>query len=388
MARTPTPTTDPTHSRLATAAIALVVGGGLGLLAAMGPLNPPAGPVASTYKTLTEVEPRIAINATNTPGDANSLFKITQPGSYYLTGNITGVANKHGVEIASSGVTLDLMGFDLLGVAGSLDGISTSEFGMNSIAIRNGSVRGWGDEGIDIQSYAPLSTSVADIRANNNAGHGIAVNSGTTVTRCSADSNVQNGINAGFGAVITQCAVSRNGFNGISAGTAATVTSCTAINNTINGISSSQGCTIIGCASYENEGSGILTSNGTTIVNCTARSNTLDGIAVVNYCVVLANTCSSNGARTGDGANIWASSTDNRIEGNTCAFADRGIEVSGSGNIILRNTCADNTINWVIAANNVCGPILDRTAPASAAISGNSAPDSTGSTHPNANFTY
>src|SRR5438094_785381 len=26
-----------------------------------GPLNPPAGPVASTYKTLSEVEPRIAI---------------------------------------------------------------------------------------------------------------------------------------------------------------------------------------------------------------------------------------------------------------------------------------------------------------------------------------
>jgi len=65
-----------------------------------GPLDPPAGPVTSTYKTLTEVEPRTAINTTNTPGDADSLFKITQPGSYYLTGNITGVAAKHGIEIA------------------------------------------------------------------------------------------------------------------------------------------------------------------------------------------------------------------------------------------------------------------------------------------------
>ena len=46
-----------------------------------GPLDPPAGPVASTYKTLTEVEPRIAINATNTPGDADSIYKVTQPGS-------------------------------------------------------------------------------------------------------------------------------------------------------------------------------------------------------------------------------------------------------------------------------------------------------------------
>src|SRR5438093_7800183 len=84
-----------------------------------GPLDPPAGPVTSTYKTLTEVEPRTAVNAVNTPGDFNSLFKISQPGSYYLTGNITGVASKHGIEIVASGVTLDLNGFDLLGAPGS-----------------------------------------------------------------------------------------------------------------------------------------------------------------------------------------------------------------------------------------------------------------------------
>jgi hypothetical protein len=55
----------------------------------------------------------------------------------------------------------------------------------------------------------------------------------------------------------------------------------------------------------------------------------------------------------------------------------------------LRNTCSGNLlIHWVVAANNVCGPILDRTVVFSAAISGDSAPDSTGSIHPNANFTY
>ena len=107
-----------TRTVLSLAALALLITGGL-LYA--GPLNPPAGPVTSTYKTLTEVEPRIAINATNTPGDAigdpsPSLFKITQPGSYYLTGNITGVEDTHGIEIVASGVTLDLNGFDLLGV--------------------------------------------------------------------------------------------------------------------------------------------------------------------------------------------------------------------------------------------------------------------------------
>src|SRR6185369_7398513 len=81
-----------------------------------GNLNPPAGPVASTMKTLSEVEPRIPINATTTPGDADSIFRITQPGSYFLTGNITGVNGKHGIEVAASSVTIDMRGFDLVGV--------------------------------------------------------------------------------------------------------------------------------------------------------------------------------------------------------------------------------------------------------------------------------
>lgn len=65
---------------------------GLGVLAVAGDLNPPAGPVAPTMKTLDEVEPRIAINRVNTPGDADSLYKITQPDSYDLTGNNTAAA--------------------------------------------------------------------------------------------------------------------------------------------------------------------------------------------------------------------------------------------------------------------------------------------------------
>lgn len=83
--------------------------------AGAGPLDPPAGPVAPTHRTLSEVEPRTAINAANTPGDADALLKITQPGSYYLTGNIAGVAGMHGIEIAARDVTLGLNGFTLSG---------------------------------------------------------------------------------------------------------------------------------------------------------------------------------------------------------------------------------------------------------------------------------
>src|SRR5690606_18106937 len=103
--------------RTTTAAFLLTILAGA---AVAGPLNPPAGPVAPTHKTLTEVEPRTPINAANTPGDADSVYRIFQPGSYYLTGNIVGQAGKRGIEIASSNVTLDLNGFALQGVPGSL----------------------------------------------------------------------------------------------------------------------------------------------------------------------------------------------------------------------------------------------------------------------------
>jgi len=99
------------------------------------------------------------------------------------------------------------------------------------------------------------------------------------------------------------------------------------------------------------------------------------------------NTSTSNGVG-GDGAGIRATGADNRIEDNNCTGADRGIDVDAAGNVIIRNTCSGNTTDWVVVANNVVGPILDRRAPASAAINGFAAPDSTGSTHPNANFSY
>lgn len=72
-----------------------------------GDLNPPAGPVSATGR----FGPRTEVNATNTPGSATSLFVISSPGSYYLGGNITGVAGKNGIEIIVPDVTLDLMGF-------------------------------------------------------------------------------------------------------------------------------------------------------------------------------------------------------------------------------------------------------------------------------------
>src|SRR6185295_4530377 len=292
-----------------------------------------------------QVEPRTPVDATHTPGDADSLFKITQPGAYYLTANVTGVNAKYGVEIAASGVTLDLNGFDLVGVPGSLDGVAVTPLNLVNINIRNGSVRSWGGNGINLLDAATSATNVADIVASQNAGGGIKMGFGGTITRCTCYNNTGFGIAGASGTVITECASNTNGSHGITTG------------------------------------------SGCTISRCTVRSNVGDGINFFNQCLVLNNDCSLNGNGAGDGAGIHATigGSDNRIEGNNCTGADRGIDVDTAGNIIIKNTCSGNTNNWDVVAGNV---ILVVNATVAAAVSGNSGGTAPGSTDPNVNFTY
>ncbi len=68
-----------------------------------GSLTPP-GPPAPMMKTLAQIEPRIPISSLP--------ITITNPGSYYLTANLTG-GSGNGITVSSSGVTIDLNGFTL-----------------------------------------------------------------------------------------------------------------------------------------------------------------------------------------------------------------------------------------------------------------------------------
>src|SRR5438105_12923113 len=69
----------------------------------------PSGAPAPTMKTLDQVEPRKPISQ---PAPGGFPIMINQPGSYYLTGNISGAANTDGIRINAGGVTVDLNGFE------------------------------------------------------------------------------------------------------------------------------------------------------------------------------------------------------------------------------------------------------------------------------------
>jgi len=365
-----------------------------------GPLNPPAGAIASTAKPLAEIEPRTAISAANTPGDADSVFRITQPGSYYLTGNLTGVLGKSGIEIAADRVTIDLGGFHVLGVTGSLSGITSTR---SAIRIVNGFISGWDVDGVHLSTSAVGGLTVENVNSSTNAGYGIFASNGVvrgcTVANngsngiisaalaqgCTAVNNAGNGIGAVNGAVVENCVARDNDGDGIYAGTGSTVTGCTTRNNGVNGIIVFGNAIVSRCVSTLNTSAGINGQQATTILDCNCSDNDSHGISSQGQCYIRGNTCHGNGS-----AGIFVTGlTGTYVEGNTLTNNARGLWATGTNCIIIRNTASGNTTwNWDIDANNVVGPILDRTAVVSASINGNSAPSSLGSTDTNANFTY
>lgn len=344
-----------------------------------GPLDPPTGPVASTGKTLAEIEPRTAINAVNTPGSATAVFRITQPGSYYLTGNIAGVSGKHGIEIVASNVSLDLMGFSLRGAAGSQDGVKVNTAVAN-ITVRNGSASGWGGDGFDLGPIG-LATGVLVecVHASGNAVRGIVAGDNAIIRDCSATQNGNSGISVSRNGVVHRCVSLNNATFGIICGNASSMTNCVAQDNGSDGFFAGIGCTANGCSSLSNSSSGFVVGTGSVIANCVANENTQVGIIASAGTLVRSNACRSN--RIG----IQTSGSDSRVELNNCVFNDSGFRVTSSGNFIVSNTSSGSLTNWDIVAGNVCIVVQ---ANAAAAIVGNSGGVSPGSSNPNANFTF
>jgi parallel beta-helix repeat protein len=341
-----------------------------------GPLVPPAAPAPTAGP-----EPRIAINPANTPGDASCLFMITQPGSYYLTGNITGDPSKCGIKIAASNVTIDLMGFAMFGVVGSFEGITT-EGAQSNLVIRNGTIARWGAEGINlIIGGFGHNSLIEGVISSGNGLHGMLCNINSVVRSCIAHGNGSVGILLIQIGVAVDCSASQNGLDGFQVGSTCTVMGCSAYGNTGDGIQADTGCTVTGCSVRGNGNRGILTSANSMVSNCTASANTLQGIQVGGHCLVRENCCSSNLE-----AGIACNGNYSQIEDNNCTLNGRGIQVTGIRNVVMRNKCAANTTsNWNIAAENTC-LVIDGII--SGAINGNSGGAGFGSTDPNANYTY
>ncbi len=216
-----------------------------------------------------------------TPSDSPG-FPVTldHPGSYRLTGNLTvSDSNATAIVISSSNVTVDLNGFAIVchtGVApcGPGTGAGIDASGQSNVAVRNGTVRDMGRDGI----VTGLNARVQDVSALGNHRNGIMTGSSSVLSDNIASDNGNDGMISGIGSTIANNSMRNNGRGGVETSTACTIAGNTAANNTVFGIYCNGGCTIDRNTLLEN-GTGISLLGGNLIIGNTARNN--DDFALV-----------------------------------------------------------------------------------------------------------
>lgn len=265
-------------------------------LSPAGPLDPPPGPVAPTYKTLLDVEPRIAINTANTPGDADSVYKILNSGSYYLAGDVTAPLGKSAIEIdhnAAPNVTIDLNGFTLRGSPGSKHGIVSSGFGNADIS--NGSMSGFGDITLqlDCRTYRIGKITITDCTITDCGDIAIRNQAAATIERC-----VVWGGNYGFwsgdGSVLVDCLALATSGSGFVASNC-TLRNCVGSYNDSFGFELGFSNTLSGCIAEGNKLDGFNGGQGCSIENSTASSNSRRGISLGDDCILRGCVTTQNG---------------------------------------------------------------------------------------------
>jgi hypothetical protein len=127
-----------------------------------------AGPAAAVDGAI-QITQAKALAGNVTPGDAAGFpVTITRPGSYVLAGNLQAPANRTGIVVSASEVSIDLNGFRINGGGGTAGrGIDSHQRGLT---VRNGTIRGFKGDGI--KTIGALMV-VDNMRVEENGGTGV-----------------------------------------------------------------------------------------------------------------------------------------------------------------------------------------------------------------------
>ena len=318
-------------------------------------------------------DPRTPIGPRTTPGDADSVYRITQPGSYYLRRDVNGQPGKRGIEIASNGVEIDLMGFGVLGVAGSLEGIAAVPVGTSSlhdVSLENGRVVLFDLSGIDLREVQ--GSSVRDVCAQQNGGHGLVLGAASLVERVIAQQNALTGLEVFDGSIVTASIATQNERSGMSGIRGAIFRDCVAIDNREHGIIANEALAT-GCVARANDGIGLALDRGaqaqeclavdnlgigilataSSVLGCTAAENDEHGIFATKSVV------RDNHARGNSGFGAFATGDKSRFEANHTTDNTDGLGILDRGNVAARNSSHGNARDLVTVSGNLIGTALD-----------------------------
>jgi hypothetical protein len=139
------------------------------LIYAQGPLAPSSGP-GPVMRSLDQIEPGTPIGSVP--------FIITQPGTYYLTGNLHHGGAGIAIEVAASDVTIDGRGFVLTGTpsSGSLIAVTGTR---NKVHIGNVRVGNSGQSGIELVNVR--HAAIQNVHVFGSAGAGVRMSSGEII---------------------------------------------------------------------------------------------------------------------------------------------------------------------------------------------------------------
>lgn len=297
----------------------------------------PASPLQASapHPLATPLGKPIGVEITELP------WVISAPGRYYLTQSLTATDNADGIAVEADHVTIDLLGYELIGAQSfTATGIEVA-LGRRFLRVTNGTIRNWNGSAIDANGCS--GSRFTHLRfAGNGLFQGLSAlrpGAGSLVEDCVFLDNGANGVRTSNDTRIHDCSGVDQYDVYLLAGRGSSISDSTAANAelgtsiTVTG----KGCRVARCR-VSAAGASISMQAGGVLVDChvSSPSATQPGIIAQGSCRVVGNHVDgfyNQAIQVTNGRNV--------VDGNVVNGALFGMNIGGLGNLIVRNQVLD-----------------------------------------------